>query len=195
MFHFIDYISHPSAFSEEAQALLKTLVSERSFKKGEKLVGREELDTQAFFIKTGAARVFFLKNGKEVTYNFAFENDWALSLRKKVGRGDFYDVIEFIEDSEVYVVRRNQQLWMQLAEKDIQICMMINRLLIGYSDYMEERMLVLQNATASERYRWVLDRYPKLLQRATLGQVASFLGITQETLSRIRSGKYTSASE
>ena len=41
-----------------------------------------------------------------------------------------------------------------------------------------------------ERYEWVVTRYPRLLQRATLGQIASFLGITQETISRIRSEKY-----
>lgn len=49
---------------------------------------------------------------------------------------------------------------------------------------------MLQNTSARERYQWVVDRYPRLLERSTVTQIASFLGVTKETLYRIRAGKY-----
>ena len=55
---------------------------------------------------------------------------------------------------------------------------------------LEERLDALQTMSAEERYRWALKRYPRITECATLTQIASFLGVTKETLYRIKSGKY-----
>ena len=62
--------------------------------------------------------------------------------------------------------------------------------MMAHVKYLEERVMLLQTASAPERYRWMEKRYPRVIERATMTQVASFLGITKETLYRIRSNKY-----
>ena len=69
--------------------------------------------------------------------------------------------------------------------------MFLNAILYEYAGYLEERLFNLYNASARERYEWVLRRYPRLGEVATTTQIASFLGITKETLYRIRGGKYS----
>jgi CRP-like cAMP-binding protein len=56
----------------------------------------------------------------------------------------------------------------------------------NYYIKLEERLLNIHFKTAKERYQTLLEKKPSLLQRASLGQIASYLGISQETLSRIR---------
>ena len=64
---------------------------------------------------------------------------------------------------------------------------MIGRLFTEkYYIRLEERVMSLQFQTAQERYNQIIKTNPRLIQRATLGHIASYLGITQETLSRIR---------
>jgi len=62
----------------------------------------------------------------------------------------------------------------------------------GHNAYyidLEERFLNIQFKTAKDRYQNLLEKNPSLLQRASLGQIATYLGITQETLSRVRAEK------
>jgi hypothetical protein len=63
------------------------------------------------------------------------------------------------------------------------------RLIIeNYYIHLEERVINLQFKSAKERYERLLERYPGIILRAPMGNIASYLGITQETLSRIRKG-------
>lgn len=68
--------------------------------------------------------------------------------------------------------------------------MFLNTTLAIYTSYLEERIYTLQCMNATERYDWAIKRYPRLTEYATVTQIASFLGLTRETLYRIRSGKY-----
>ena len=65
----------------------------------------------------------------------------------------------------------------------------MNAGLINYIQYLEEQMLML-HMSAKERYEWVVERYPQLLELVSVTQLASYLNLTKETLYRIRSGKY-----
>ena len=65
----------------------------------------------------------------------------------------------------------------------------VNLAMIEHVQYMEEVMYMLR-LEAPDRYRWVLNKYPQILEAVSLTQLASFLNITKETLYRIRSGKY-----
>jgi hypothetical protein len=60
---------------------------------------------------------------------------------------------------------------------------------------LEERITVLQHYSARERYLWALERYPRLTECATVTQIASFLGLTKETLYRIRSDNYIASAK
>ncbi len=185
---FIDHISAQLHLTPLMKERLKSLTTILKFKKGDTL-GQENggIRGRFFLIKSGAARIYYLKDGKDITTWFAFENDLLISLRSKFSRQEYPEVIEFLEDTEVIAVQRVSH------EKpdNISVYVMANRILLAYCQFLEERVIILQHKTARERYEWVITRYPHLLQRATLGQIASYLGITKETLYRIRSGKYS----
>ena len=67
--------------------------------------------------------------------------------------------------------------------------------LMQYVAFLEERVSVMQSLGAEERYQWLLHRYPRITECANATQIASYLGITKETLYRIRGGKYASTSK
>lgn len=62
-------------------------------------------------------------------------------------------------------------------------------LLISFLKNLSDRLYAIKFQTAQERYELLLKNYPQILLRVPLGHVASFLGITQQTLSVIRAGK------
>lgn len=101
--------------------------------------------------------------------------------------------IKFMEDSYIFAIpiRSLSREMKQNADANmLEASMLLNSTLTVYNTYLEERIFTLQCMDATERYAWALKRYPRLLEYATVTQIASFLGVTRETLYRIRSGKY-----
>ena len=99
----------------------------------------------------------------------------------------------FLEDSDIVYVPhiRLHDMLNDIEEiNQEETALFLNASLLHYTAYLEERIYAFQNANAVERYNWAVARYPRLLECATVTQIASFLGLTKETLYRIRSGKY-----
>ena len=190
MQEFIDHISAQLHLSPSMKEKLLSLTTVQKFKKGDTLGTEYSIQGRVFLIKSGAARIYYLKEGKDITTWFAFEKDLLIWIRSKFSRQEYPEIIEFLEDTEVITIQWRERRD-PAKESNIFIYSMANRLLLVYCRFLEERALMLQHKTAKERYEWVVTRYPYLLQRARLGQIASYLGITKETLYRIRSGKYS----
>lgn len=189
MQEFIDLLSEELHLTPLTKERLKSLTTILKFKKGDTLTQKKDIQGRFFLIKSGAARVYYLKDGKDITTWFAFEKDLLISIRSRFSRQEYPEFIEFLEDTEVISIQRDTQKEEE-SVPSVFVYSMVNRILLAYSQFLEERVIILQHKTAKERYEWVVTRYPHLLQRATLGQIASYLGITKETLYRIRSGKY-----
>lgn len=101
--------------------------------------------------------------------------------------------IEFLERTDVITIPERTTVETIKGFKGIHdesLSIFFLTAMLEYSHFLEERALLLQTASAIERYRWLTQRYPKVLERATLTQIASYLGMTKETLYRIRAGKY-----
>lgn len=95
-----------------------------------------------------------------------------------------FEIIEVMENSILYCIDYEQLQNLYKTYPDLN---RIGRLLSEkYYIELEERVLSLQFKTAEERYRHIVENKPALLQKASLGQISSYLGISQETLSRIR---------
>jgi CRP-like cAMP-binding protein len=164
-----------------------TILSGNRVRKGELLQQENTLSYRLYFVKKGALRSFYLVDGRDVTAHFAFENGIVGAADSIIrGKKSRY-AIEALEDSELYVMdyRKMEQLlasnpalerWARLVSQHLYI-ELVERL---------EGMIFLP---ASERYHQLISRYPNLDQKVNLGHIASYLGISQETLSRVRSGK------
>lgn len=186
----IDYLKIEFQYTPQSKEKLKTILSERSFKKGDLLSCQKDMNDCFFFLKSGGARTYYWKDGKELTHSFAFDRDFLICIRSRINDRIYPEYIEFLEETQVVVIRKNPFSF-DFQTQDERILLLLNRILLAYNAFLEERVGVLQHKSATKRYEWVVNRYPRLLQRATLTQIASFLGITKETLYRIRSGKYS----
>ena len=153
-------------------------------KKGDILISQDSVCNQLFFIRKGFLRGFNYHNGKEITSWFGFENDFATSIYSFVSRKPGYENIQVIENSILYAITYDDLNDIYHKHPEFNY---VGRLLTEkyYIDLME-RTLCLQFQSAKENYEQLVVNQPYLLQRASLGHIASYLGISQETLSRIR---------
>lgn len=177
----------------ELRRALNLITTERSYSRGDSISSMSDLRSHLFFIISGSARVYFINQGKEHTYSFAFENEYVSLSFPLLRQSDYVTTIEFLEPSEVAIVPL-EKLKNTLAMNDLTTSsIIVERVFAGILKQMsvlEERLIMMQTCSAEERFKWLIERYPKILERVKITQIASFLGVTKETLYRIRSGKY-----
>lgn len=147
------------------------------------LLREGEVSKKIFVVKKGCARAWFNHDGKEVNFQFFFENDVissAESFRKKIP--SLYN-IETVEPTDLRWIGKEG---MALVKQDIAL---YDKILANAADrqaeFMKHFFSFLKNSP-EERYANLLQEHPEILQRVPLQYVASYLGITQVSLSRIR---------
>ena len=86
MDEFVDFLHSQLHLLPSQIELLKEKIKTHYFKKGDLLEGPAELDDRMYYIKKGGARSFYLKDGKDITFSFAFENDLLVSMRSNQKR-------------------------------------------------------------------------------------------------------------
>ncbi len=181
--HFEKYIKLSDALKSELAGRLVF----KSFKKGELIHNADRICTKSYFIQKGLTRTYFIKDGKEISEYFCSENEWVNSPRSFMQRKlDIY-YIDAIENTEAYCLHLNDLgfLFDNFPEME-----RYARLSMGtVFGHLIERMTSLKFSTAKEKYDHFCTTYHDIYARIPLGMVATYLGITQETLSRIRSEK------
>ena len=140
-----------------------------------------------YFIEKGVARIYYYKNGKEITEWIALDNQFFLSITSFFQRTPSHLIIQVIEPSVVYGIHHDD--FMNLADKYHDIERLLRKMVTGSLIFSQIRMDSIQFESAQQRYEKLLQRTPQIVQRVPLTYIASFLGITLETLSRIRSQK------
>lgn len=138
-----------------------------------------------FFIDEGLARAFYFKDGQDITAHFAMENSTITAIDSFIQRKRTRYNIELLEDS--IVTSFSHQDLHQLLEMNPQYEKFVRMYLEQIYIELAERVEDLLFHTAKERYDKLMEKEPSLLLRVSLKHIASYLGITQETLSRIRS--------
>jgi CRP-like cAMP-binding protein len=140
-----------------------------------------------YFIEKGVARIYYYKNGKEITEWIALDNQFFLSITSFFQRTPSHLIIQVIEPSVVYGIHHDD--FMSLADKYHDVERLLRKMITGSLIFSQIRMDSIQFESAQQRYEKLLQRTPQIVQRVPLTYIASFLGITLETLSRIRSQK------
>lgn len=171
--------------SPEAQTAVQSCFTQIILSKNELLLEEGKICRHLYFLEQGALRGFYNLDGKEVTYWFAFEGDFVTSFYSFTTQEPAVENIQLLEGSILWAISKEtlSDLFNRFHE--------IERLVrIAYEKYyirLEERFVNAQFKTAAERYEQLMQQTPHILERVPLGQIASYLGISQETLSRIRS--------
>lgn len=167
-----------------SKARLIACITEVHHPKGHLLLKAEKTESNLYFIKKGIARACAYTPENEITFWFGKEGDTVLSMKSYVENKKGYEDIELLEDSDLYEL--NIKKLQKLFEEDLPIANWGRRLAEQELIKTEERLISRQFKTATERYTELLQENPDLIQRVQLGHIASYLGITQVSLSRIR---------
>ncbi|MBD1431007.1 Crp/Fnr family transcriptional regulator [Sphingobacterium litopenaei] len=154
-------------------------------KKKNLLLDIGETSKYIFFIYKGALRSYYLdQEGKDNTSWFLFENELAISVFSFFSQKPSFEALEGLDDCILLRLSfaKLQKLYLEFPEFNY-----IGRILTEqYYIRSEEKANALRMLSAKERYLQLLERYPEIIQRVSLGHIATYLGITQHTLSRIR---------
>lgn len=169
---------------EHSAALLNACIREVSHPKGYVLFRQNKIEEKLYFIRKGIVRAYSSHEDNDITFWFGKEGDPVLSMNSYVQGTKGYESIELLEDSELYELKVSELEALFL--KDIHIANWGRKLAEKELVKTEERLISRQFKTASERYSELMRDSPHLLQRVQLGYIASYLGITQVSLSRIR---------
>ncbi|MHC2991946.1 cyclic nucleotide-binding protein [Pontibacter sp. HJ8] len=169
---------------EASKLTLKAYVAEVVHAKGHILLRTDRIETSLYFIKKGIVRAYARSADNEITFWFGKEGDTVISMKSYVTNQKGYEEIELLENCELYELKtKNLQ---QLFDKDIYIANWGRKFAEQELVKTEERLISRQFRTAKERYKELLKDHPDLIQRVQLGHIASYLGITPVSLSRIR---------
>lgn len=158
----------------------------RYLKKGEFVVRIGEAQNDVYFLESGIARGYFLDvNGKEVTDCFGFRcGTAAVSFGQLKLNVPSPMTIEVLEDGKFFCVPIS--VLIELQSEYWEVTILYNQLLIKALDEHWKLKQILNSCTAMQRYEWFLDEYPGLIDKVKNKYVASFLGMTDVTLSRLR---------
>ncbi|HEV8282786.1 MAG TPA: Crp/Fnr family transcriptional regulator [Chitinophagaceae bacterium] len=179
------YFENSFPVTEESFALIKSILVPKTMTKGDILLREGEVAKYGAFVAKGMLRSYVIDNkGKEHIIQFAPENWW---ISDKTGLTDgspstFF--IDAIEDSEILLIDMKGHL--TLIEKLPGYAASFRTGIQKRTAAKDQRIVASLTETAKERYNDFLKTYPTIAQRVPQHMLASYLGITPETVSRIR---------
>ena len=152
--------------------------------KGTMLHKEDTVCNHLFIIQKGLARAFYYKDGQDITAHFALEGTSITAIDSLIQRKRSRYNIEVLEDSSIISISKEDMdaLLKEKPQYEKHIRLYMEQIYIDLAERVED--LVFHSA--KERYDKILEKTPQLIQRVNLKHIASYLGITQETLSRIR---------
>jgi CRP-like cAMP-binding protein len=181
-------LSHISSILPVTNSAAKTALEEsfvqQQFSRNDWLIEAGQVCRYLYFIEKGCIRGYYVIDGKDLSQWFGFENDFVTSFRSYATKTIATEYIQVVEDSIIWSISKERldELLVQFPELE----KLVRLIYEHYYIRLEERYSNAHFQTAAERYEDLLQNNPHILQRMPLGYVASYLGISAETLSRIR---------
>ena len=188
MKNLINKIKNSISLSTEAEKYISSIAEEKSFSKGEVLIQEGQTVNKTFFVIHGSLRSFCVdKEGKEHTLQFAIQDWWISDFIAMYNHEPASLTVECITDATVieFNAQKLTQIYLQFPEFELFQRKTLERHVVS----LHKRILNQLQLTALERYNVFIEHYPNIEQHVPNYHIASYLGITQQSLSRVRAEK------
>ncbi len=183
---FFSYLKNHIQLTEAEEEILASYLTKRKYLKGQYLLQAGDVCRHQTFILSGKVRTFCLDdNGNEHIITFGIENWWVGDLKSFSSQTAADFNIHCLEQTEVLQISypNLQQLYKLIPKMDKFFRIILQN---AYAS-LQRRIVRNYSLSAKERYLLFREEYPQIAQRVPLYMVASYLGITKEFLSHIRS--------
>jgi len=183
---FLDYIRQYVDLTDDEETVLLSKVKVRKFLKGHYVVQNGDVCKYENFVLSGCLKAYYIDNeGQEHILMFAIENWWIADLGSFISQTSADLNVQCLENCELVQIHYNdlQQLYLDIPRLERFFRIIIQKAFVA----AQKRIINNFTLPAMERYLQFRDRYPTIEQRVPQYMVASYLGITKEFLSKIRS--------
>jgi CRP-like cAMP-binding protein len=187
MNEFIRFCNQLSTLDKAASDELFDKLKTKTFQKGDYLLNDGNVCRYLYFIDKGLTKTFFYREGKEFIMRFFPENMMFTVVDSYITQTPSTFMIMALEPTTVTCIRQDELE--ELCKKHHCIETFYRKLVSFASINMTKRISELLEENATERYNHFVKENNSLLQRISLGDLASYIGITQVSLSRIRAKK------
>ncbi len=182
-----NYIKGITDFTEQSWTDLSDCLTQLELSKNELLLREGQVCNAIYFVSSGLCRSFYAVEGKEINTAFYFENEFATNIKSvTTSSKSEYSIIAY---EKTRVIRFDKDRLLRAYSRSPQIESFGRKILEMILKQQEEHANGFKLLTPKQRYEALVSKHPDFLQRVSLSQMASYLGISRETLSRFRASK------
>lgn len=166
---------------------LSQILVPMKFQKGDIVLPEGEMCRAMYFVDKGMVRQYYYKNGKDVTEHFSFEGRICFCIESFLKQEPSRLIVEALENTMLYAIP--YEAWHIQMQQNQEMEMLYRKILEHALISSQEHADSQRFENAAERYARLLQTKPEIILRAPMLHIASFLQMTPETLSRVRSAE------
>lgn len=183
----LQYFRERYQISDELEYFFDSITDIRDYEKGEVIFEPDAYLKNIYFVESGFTRIYYYKNRRDITHYFFGPRTFSTGIESV-----FYgkpSIFGFQALAPSRICRIPFGPIRDLADKDLKVNQIIQSVLLDNLIDFSNRFYKTQFETAHERYQALIHENPQLFQNVSLGHIASYLGVSQQTLSVIRAKK------
>jgi signal-transduction protein with cAMP-binding, CBS, and nucleotidyltransferase domain len=183
MTELIAFINHFQELDSETEEAVKRYFVKESYKKNELIIEAGKVCSKVSFIESGLVRRFYYDDGEDVTKWIYSRNQFITSLSSFFEQKTSFEFFQACEDTVVYSLSyADEQILLEYPLFSKFHIKQLRLYLSGLNEFHHSFKLM----NAQEKYFYLLTSFPQIIEKAKLKYIASLIGVSQETLSRIR---------
>lgn len=180
----LDRYRHIINISPELESDLNRCLVLHHFRKKHILLRKGEIANYMYFIQEGMLMSYHEIDGKQIMNWFLMENDVAIALIPFHRRTPSEEYIEVLQDCTLFAMHHDDLV--SLYRRHLELAFIALGQTLNYYCQSEERNISFRHKNANERYQWLISTYPEFIKRVPNEYIASYLGISKFTLSRVK---------
>jgi CRP-like cAMP-binding protein len=175
---------HIEKFDNETLTALDKISKSKTFLKGDYLLKADSICTKSYWVESGIIRKFYIHQDRDITTEFYFKDDIAMSFDSYALQKPSREYIQTLTKTVVNVTDYTDFNNLKIKNQQLQEFDFL--MTEYYALWLEEKVFELHTQNATQRYETLLKKSPHIVQQIQLTQIASYLNVSLETLSRIR---------